>query len=146
MFRWLGFCWKWWNRHWIRFQAIATPGGSLLTTLLLSRNECVGWCLTSQAEVEVASRFASAGILIYTASFAALETGVMTVVLAWQVKEFFERITAERLARLTAEVTAEVEAVTLARRREAERLSRETGEDIEVIYERLRDDGWEGVG
>ena len=146
--------WKWWNQHWIRFQAIATPVGSLLTTLLLSNNECVGWCLTSQAEVELASRFASVGILIYTASFAALEMGVMLVVLAWKVKEYFDRITAEKIERMaaemtaeaTAEVTAQVEAITLARRREAERLNRETGEDIEVIYERLRDDGWTAAG
>lgn len=62
----------------------------------------------------------------------------MLVVLAWKVKEYFDRIAAERTERLKAEV----EAITLARRREAERLSKETGENIEVIYERLRDDGW----
>ena len=101
--RWVTATWKWWNQHWFRVQAIATPVGSLLTTLFLSYNECTGWCLTSQAEAELASRFASVGILIYTASFAVLETGVMLVVLAWKVKEFFDRKAEEDRERIKAE-------------------------------------------
>lgn len=152
--RWVTSAWKWWNQHWFRVQAIATPVGSLLTTLLLSYNECTGWCLTSQAEAELASRFASVGILIYTASFAVLETGVMLVVLAWKVKEYFdrkaeedrERIMADReqiMAEGRAEGRAEGEAIALARRREAERLGMETTDSVDVIYQRLRDEGWQ---
>ena len=59
--------------------------------------------MTSQAEAELASRFASVGILIYTASFAVLETGVMLVVLAWKVKEFFDRKAAEDRERIMAD-------------------------------------------
>ena len=155
--RWITSAWKWWNQHWFRFQAVATPVGSLLTTLLLSRNECVGWCLTSQAEAELASRFASVGILIYTASFAVLETGVMVVVLAWKVKEYFDRkaeedrIKAEEERRkaaedreqIRAEGMAEGEAIALARRQEAERLGKESSDSVDAIYQRLRDEGWQ---
>ena len=88
--------------------------------------------------MKAAADFASIGILIYTASFAALETGVMLVVMAWKVKEYFDEKSAER----TKRITADVEARALARWREAERLSHETGERIEDIYLRLRDEGW----
>lgn len=137
VFRWLGIFWAWWNQHWFRFQAVATPAGSLLTTLLLSADECVGWCLTSQAEVELASRFASVGILIYTASFAALETGVMLVVLAWKVKEFFDRKAAERFD----------EAVTMgvAMGIEAQRRSQATGQPVEEVLRELKAAGWKPV-
>ena len=133
VFRWLGIFWAWWNQHWFRFQAVATPVGSLLTTLLLSESECAGWCLTSQAEVELASRFASVGILIYTASFAALETGVMLVVLAWKVKEFFDSKAIERFD----------EAVAMGI--EAQRRSQATGQPVEEVLREMRAAGWKSV-
>jgi hypothetical protein len=133
VFRWLGIFWAWWNQHWFRFQAVATPVGSLLTTLLLSESECAGWCLTSQAEVELASGFASAGILIYTASFAALETGVMLVVLAWKVKEFFDSKAIERFD----------EAVAMGI--EAQRRSQTTGQPVEEVLREMKAAGWKPV-
>ena len=81
----------------------------------------------------------------------------MVVVLAWKVKEYFDRkaeedrIKAEEDRRKTeedreqirAEGRAEGEAIALARRREAERLGKETSDSVDAIYQRLRDEGWQ---
>ncbi len=83
--------WEWWSNHWLRFQAIAAPIGSLLVTLGLSQIESVGWWWNSWNELEVAASFASIGVLFYTASFASLEMVVILMVLGWKVKEYFSK-------------------------------------------------------
>lgn len=78
-------------------QLVATPFGSLLFTLSLSQTGNVGWWLNSQADYEIAAKFASLGVLFYTASFAALETGVwLVMVLALQALRKFDRDRAKR--------------------------------------------------
>ena len=68
-----------------------TPIGSGLVTLWLSQGESVGWLWNSQAEFGVAAKFASAGILFYTGSFAILEAGVgLLMVLALKALESYE--------------------------------------------------------
>ena len=128
--RWLRLGLEWWGRNWLRFQMVATPLGSLLVTLWLSQVENVGWFWNSPAEFEVAARFASGGILFYTASFAALETGVLLLmVLALRALENYERRKEQR-RRDQLEKGA---ALSL----EAQRLSRETGEPYEEILRKL---------
>lgn len=127
MFRRLGLCWEWWSIHWLRFQAIAAPVGSVLVTLWLSQAKGVGGFWNSSAELEVAATFASAGILFYTASFAILETGVMVMVLAWQVKEYFEK------KQMDKGVALGVEAV---------RRSQATGKALEEVLKELKAEGW----
>ena len=125
-----------WSRNWLRFQMAATPIGSTLLTLWLSQAECVGWWWNSQAEFEVAARFASAGILFYTASFASLETGVWIImVLALRAIESYE---ARKEKRRQADA-----ARGAAMWREAERLSEESGEPAETIFERLNKKNWQ---
>ena len=69
-----------------------TPVGSGLVTLWLSQGEYVGWLWNSQAEFGVAAKFASAGILFYTGSFAILESGVwLLMVLALKAFESYEK-------------------------------------------------------
>ena len=120
---------EWWGRNWLRFQMVATPLGSLLVTLWLSQVENVGWFWNSQAEFEVAAKFASGGILFYTASFAALETGVIIMVLGLQIYKKFEE-DREKRRREQLERGA---ALAL----EAQRLSKETGEPYEEILQKL---------
>lgn len=82
---------QWWEQNWLRFHAVMTPIGSGLVTLWLSRGEHVGWLWNSQAEFGVAAKFASAGILFYTGSFAILESGVwLLMVLALKALESYE--------------------------------------------------------
>ena len=119
--------WEWWGTHWLRVQAIATPIGSLLVTLWLSQGEGVGRWWNSQSEFEVAATFASAGILFYTASVAALESGVVLVVLGLQIKEYFENKQLDKGAVIGAE---------------AERQRQETGETFAEAYKRLKKEGW----
>ncbi len=98
----------------------------MLVTLGLSQTESVGWWWDSRAELGVAADFASIGVLFYTASFAALETGVMTMVLAWKVKEYFDK-------------KQRNEGIALAQ--EARRQKRD-GETWEDAIERLKLEGW----
>ena len=109
---------------------VATPLGSLLLTLLLSQAENVGWFWNSQAEFEVAAKFASGGILFYTASFAALEMGVwLLMVLALRALENYEKRKQQR----QREQLERGAALAL----EALRISQETGEPHEEILRRL---------
>ena len=114
---------------------VAAPIGSLLVTLWLSQAKDVGWWWNSQAEIEVAAAFASAGILFYTASFAALETGVMVMVLAYQVMKKFE---ADRERRRQEQIEKGI-AFAL----EADRRRQGTGESLEQAIAKLREEGWQ---
>ena len=125
--------WEWWSRHWVRVQAIATPIGSLTITLIMAQY-WGGELRNSQPYVAVLGTFASIGILIYTSFFAALEPGVIIVVLAWKVKEYFDREREKRQQELRNEGSLMW--------REAERLSRETGEPVGEIFERLNKENW----
>ena len=90
--RWVRTGRAWWEQNWLRFHAVMTPIGSGLVTLWLSQGEFVGWLWNSQAEYEVAAKFASAGILFYTGSFAILETGGwLLMVLALKALESYEK-------------------------------------------------------
>ena len=121
---------EWWGRNWLRFQMVATPLGSLLLTLWLSQIENVGWFWNSQAEFEVAAKYASGGILFYTASFAALETGVwILMVLALKALENYEKRKQQR----QREQLERGAALAL----EAQRLSQESGEPYEEILRKL---------
>lgn len=120
----------WWGQNWLRLQMVATPIGSLLLTLWLSQEENVGWFWNSQAEFEVAAKFASGGILFYTAAFAALETGVwLIMVLALKALQDYDRRKEQR-RREQMEKGAEFAL-------EALRRSKETGEPYEEILRRL---------
>ena len=119
-------------------QLVAAPFGSLLFTLSLSQAGNVGWWFNSQADYEVAARFASLGVLFYTASFAALETGVwLVMVLALYALEAFDR----RRAKRDREVRFEAAAVTL-------RLVEELGAEAALALieraddERMRGETW----
>lgn len=137
---------EWWGEHWLRVQLVATPFGSLLFTLSLSQAKNVGWWWNSQAEYEVAAKFASIGVLFYTASFAALETGVwLAMVLALQALRKFDRDRAKReqglrsegmalTMRLVDELGVE-QARALIERARSERVP---GETWEQTIERLR--------
>ena len=125
--------WEWWSKHWVRVQAIATPVGSLSITFIMAQY-WGGELRTSQPYVAVLGTFASIGILIYTSFFAALEAGVIIMVLAWKVKEYFDRDRAKHQQELRNE--------GLLMWREAERLSRETGESADEIFERLNKENW----
>ena len=133
MLRWAGFAWEWWETYWLRVQAIATPICSLLVTLWLSQSKGVGRWWNTQADFEAAALFASAGILFYTASFAALELGVMILVLAWKVKKYFDN--KERDER----IKQRDEGIALAL--EANRQKRDD-ESLEQAIERLKADKW----
>ena len=113
---------------------VATPIGSLLVTLWLSQAKDVGWWWNSPSEVEVAAEFSSAGILFYTAAFAALETGVMSMVLAYHVMKKFEADREKRRQELINQ--------GVALGAEAERQRQETGESLEQAIERLKAEGW----
>ena len=132
----------------------ATPIGSLLVTLWLSQAEGVGWWWNSQAEFAVAASFASGGILFYTASFAALETGVwLLMVLALHAirnyeakkrKEEEERQERERKREEERrQRDQEMQAIGAAMWREAERQSEESGESPEEIFKRLQSMNWQ---
>ena len=134
--RWIRLGLEWWGQHWLRFQMVATPLGSLLLTLWLSQVENVGWFWNSQAEFEVAARFASGGILFYTASFAAVETGVwLLMVLALRALENYEKRKKQR--------EREQQKRGAATLLEAQKMSKETGEAVEVIFNRLLDENWQ---
>ena len=140
---------KWWGEHWLRVQLVATPFGSLLFTLSLSQAENVGWWWNSQAEYEVAAQFASIGVLFYTASFAALETGVwLAMVLALQALEAFDRRRAKRdqglrsegmalTMRLVEELGVDQARILIERARE----EKEPSETWEQTIERLKQEG-----
>ena len=130
---WLG--WVWWGEHWLRVQAIATPIGSVLVTLWLSQAESVGWWWNSQSEFEIAARFASGGILFYTASIAALESGVWLMVLGLQLYRKFEQDRGKR--------QRELRILGAAMWREAERISSQSGEPTEEIFKRLNAENWQ---
>jgi hypothetical protein len=90
----------------------------------------------SQAELEVAANFASGGILFYTASFAALETGVwLIMVLALQALRKYEA-GSKKLRQAERGIGA-------AMWREAQRLSDESGEPAEKVFERLNSEDWQ---
>lgn len=90
--RWVRVAREWWEQNWLRFHAVMTPIGSGLVTLWLSQGEGVRWFWNSQAEFGVAAKFASAGILFYTGSFAILEAGVwLIMVLALKALESYEK-------------------------------------------------------
>ena len=110
---------------------VATPIGSLLVTLWFSQTKDVGWWWNSPSEFEVAATFASAGILFDTASFAALETAVMLMVLAFQVIKKFE---ADREKRRQKHIALGAE---------AERQRQKTGESLEQAVERLLAENWQ---
>ena len=130
---------------------VATPIGSLLATLWLSQADDVGWWWNSPSEIETAAKFASAGILFYTAAFAALETGVMFMVLAYHVMKKFEADREKRRQELInqgmasgmALGEASGMALGIALGAEAERQRQETGESLEQAIERLRSEGWQ---
>lgn len=126
--RWIVFCWEWWSRYWLHFQAIAAPIGSLLVTLWLSQSDGVGLWWNTPSELEVAAKFASGGVLFYTASFAALEMGVMFMVLAWKVKEYFDKKQMDRGVALGAE---------------AQRRSQSTGREFEEVLKELKAENWQ---
>ena len=143
---WIRLLLEWWRKHWLRIQMAATPIGSLLVTLWLSQAEGVGWWWNSQAELEVAVKFASGGILFYTASFAALETGVwLLMVLALYAIENYEarkrKRERERQER-QRQLDLENQAIGAAMWREAERQSKESGESPEEIFKRLQSANW----
>ena len=126
---------EWWGKHWLRVQMAATPIGSVLVTLWLSQAADVGLWWNSQSEFEVAARFASGGILFYTASFAALETGVwLLMVLALYALKSYEAKKRER--------ELEMQAIGAAMWREAQRQSEESGESPEEIFKRLQSINW----
>ena len=139
----------WWGEHWLRVQLVAAPFGSLLFTLSLSQAGNVGWWLNSRADYEVAAEFASLGVLFYTASFAALETGVwLVMVLALYALEAFDRRRAERdqevrseaavvTVRLVRDLGTEA-ALALIERAEDERMR---GETWKQAIERLKQEG-----
>ena len=109
----------------------ATPIGYTLVTLRLSQVENVGWWWNSPSEFEVAAKFASGGILFYSASFAALETGVwLTMVLAFYALQKYER---ERDKRRQALIALGIE---------AQRRSQDTGEPVEDIVKELQAEDW----
>ena len=136
---------KWWGEHWLRVQLVAVPFGSLLFTLYLSQAGDVGWWLNSRADYEVAAGFASLGFILYTASFAALETGVwLVMVLALYALEAFDRRRAKRdqevrseVMRLVRELGVE-EARILIDRAGNERMR---GETWQQTIERLKQEG-----
>ena len=133
---------EWWGKYWLRIQMAATPIGSLLVTLWLSQAEGVGWWWNSQAEFAVAARYASGGILFYTASFAALETGVwLLMVLALYALRSYQEKKRERERELL-EREHEIQATGAAMWREAERQSKESGESPEEIFKRLQSENW----
>ena len=81
------------------------------------------------------ANLASGGFLFYTASFAAFESGVIILVLAWQVKEYFHKKSDERdkaLLNRGAAIGAE-----------ADRQRQDTGETREQAIARLIIEGWE---
>ena len=132
---WIRSLFEWWGTHWLRVQMAATPIGSLLVTLWLSQAENVGWWWNSQAELQVAAKFASVGILFYTASFAALETGVwLLMVLALYALERYEARKRKREQELLA--------IGAAMWREAQRQSEESGQPPEEIFQRLQSTNW----
>ena len=109
----------------------ATPIGSTLLTLWLSQIENVGWWWSSPAEFEVAAKFASAGILFYSAAFASLETGVwLIVVLAFHAIKKYEREREKRRQELIALGV------------EAHRRSVETGKPVEEVLKELEAEDW----
>ena len=111
---------------------VATPIGSLLVTLWLSQAKGVGWWWNSLEELEVAAAFASIGILSYTASFAALETGLWTImVLALQALKKYEEDRAKR------------ERLLIALGAEAERRSRASGRPFEEALKELKAENWQ---
>ena len=128
MFGWIGLCWKWWSDHWLRFQAIATPIGSLLVTLILTQY-WGGDLRNGQPHLEALANFASIGILFYTVFFATLELGVMLVVLAWKVKEYFDNKQMERGIALALEANRQ----------------KRSGESLEEAVERLKAAGWKPI-
>ena len=133
---------EWWGKYWLRIQMAATPIGSLLVTLWLSQAEGVGWWWNSQAEFAVAARYASGGILFYTASFAALETGVwLLMVLALYALRSYQEKKRERERELL-EREHEIQAAGAAMWREAVRQSKESGESPEEIFKRLQSTNW----
>ena len=113
----------------------ATPIGSLLVTLGVSQTKDVGWWWNSQSELEVAAAFASVGILFYTASFAALETGVMSMVLAYHVIKKFEE---DREKRRKEQFD---KGIALAL--EADRRRQGTEDSLEQAIAKLQEEGWQ---
>jgi hypothetical protein len=110
---------------------VAPPIGSLSVTLWLSQAKDVGWWWNSQSEFEIAAQYASGGILFYTASFAALETGAwLVMVLALQAIKRFEEEREKRQQNL------------IALGAEAERQRQETGESLDEAIKRLQTEGW----
>ena len=134
--RWIRSGLEWWGRNWLRFQALMTPIGSGLVALWLSQGENVGWFWNSQADYGVAAKFASAGILFYTGTFAILEMGVwISMVLALKALQDYDRRKEQRRReqlRRAGELALE-----------GIRRSRETGEPVEAIIERLIDESWQ---
>ena len=123
---------EWWGRYGLRFHTVATPIGSMAVTLGLSQSKDVGvW------DLEVVANFASAGILFYTASFAALEAGAgFIMVLAFHALEWYEAKKKKRQQDMRGEVTAMWQ--------EAQRMSKETGEAAEIIFfEKLNSPDWQ---
>ena len=101
-----------------------------MLTLWLSQVENVGWVWNSQADFEVAAKFASGGILFYTASFAALETGVwLLMVLALKALENYDKRKQQR----QREQIEKGAALAL----EAQHISKETGAPYEDILRKL---------
>ena len=133
--RWIRAGLEWWGRNWLRFQMVATPVDSGLVALWLSQGENVGWFWNSQADYGVAAKFASAGILFYTGTFAILETGVwISMVLALKALQDYDRRKEQR-RREQLQKGAELAL-------EALRRSEDTGEPYEDILQRLIWDDW----
>ena len=104
--------------------------------LWLSQGENVGWLWNSQADYGVAAKYASVGILFYTGTFAVLESGVwIFMVLALKALQDYDRRKEQRRReqlRRAGELALE-----------GIRRSKETGEPVEAIIERLFDEGWQ---
>ena len=131
---------EWYGERWPRFHAVLTPIGSTVVTFFLSRSKDVGWVWNSQAELEVAANFASGGILFYTASFVALEAGVWIImVLALQALKKYEADKLQARKKLRQDESPKVAAMF----REAQRLSEETREAAETIFDRLYSQDWQ---
>jgi hypothetical protein len=124
---------------------VATPIGSLLVTLWLSQANEVGWWWNSKSEFEVAAKFASGGILFYTASFAALETGVwFAMVLAFEVIKKYEADRERRRQEREQQRQADM-VLGIALGAEAERQRQETGESLDEAVARLQAEGWQSA-
>lgn len=136
--------WNWWGAHWLRTQSIATPIASLLVALALARAQMEG--MWERRDILVAAvDSASAGALIYTASFAALEGGIGLMALAWYIHKRMEKALVEDQKRREGEQREKgrQEGLQEGRKEEGDLALRayqelQPGEDLKDAMDRLR--------